>query len=335
MAEVRRRRWLRALGMVFVGLVVVLAAGLATLVLMKPKQRPASTEKVERTPERLERGRFLAETLVGCTVCHSAHRNDIYGWPVVPGTFGEGGFAFDEKLGMPGKVCAQNITQDVETGIGGWTDGEIMRAVREGVAKDGHALFPMMPYQNLHSMSDEDVRSVVVYLRSLKPVHKQTPAVHLDFPVNYLIKMTPQPVEGPIATPKPSDGLAYGKYLVEMAGCVDCHTIHEKGNPVAGMEFAGGWVLTMPWGRVIPLNITPDPETGIGNMTREQFIGLFKSFEDMAPMAAPPGRNTMMPWTALATLPESDLGAIYDYLRTVKPVKNKIVTAFPDAPKDG
>lgn len=335
MAAVRRRRWLRALGMVFIGLVVVLAAGLATLVLMKPKMRPASTETVERTPERLERGRFLAETLVGCMDCHSSHRNDIYGWPVVPGTYGEGGFAFDEKLGMPGKVCAQNITQDVETGIGGWTDGEIMRAVREGVAKDGHALFPMMPYQNLHSMSDEDVRSVVVYLRSLKPVHKQTPAVQLDFPVKYLIKMAPRPVDGPIATPTPSDGLAYGKYLVEMADCINCHTIHEKGNPVEGMEFAGGWVLTMPWGRVVPLNITPDPETGIGNMTREQFIGRFKSFDGMAPTPAGPGRNTIMPWIELAKLPELDLGAMYDYLRTVKPIKNKIATAFPDAPKDG
>jgi mono/diheme cytochrome c family protein len=335
MAEVRRRRWLRALGMVFVGLVVVLAAGLATLVLMKPKMRPASTEKVERTPERLERGRFLAEVLVGCMDCHSSHRNDVYGWPVDPATYGEGGLAFDQKLGFPGKVCAQNITQDMETGIGGWTDGEIMRAVREGVAKDGHALFPMMPYQGLRAMSDEDMRSVVVYLRSVKPVHKQTPEVQLDFPVNYLIKLAPRPLDGPVPTPTPSDGLAYGKYLTVLAGCVECHTQHEKGDPVAGMEFAGGWVLSMPWGRVVTLNITPDPETGIGNMTREQFIGRFKAFEGMQPTSAAPGRNTIMPWLTMAKLPESDLGAIYDYLRTVKPIKNKIATAFPDAPKEG
>jgi mono/diheme cytochrome c family protein len=332
MAERRRIRWLRVLGFVFLGVVLVLAGGLTALALMKPKQRPPVTEKVERTPARLERGRYLAETLVGCVHCHSGHRDDLYGWPVDPPTLGQGGLPFDRSLGIPGRVCAQNITQDMETGIGGWTDGEIMRAVREGVARDGHALFPMMPYESFHDMSDEDVRSLVVYLRTIKPVHKATPEVELDFPVNFLIKLTPRPVEGPIATPTLADGLAYGRYLTRLAGCADCHTPQEKGQPVASMEYAGGWSFPMPWGHVVSANITPDVETGIGRMTRDEFIGLFQSFAEIDPPAAPPHRNTIMPWFPLSKLPPEDLGAIYDYLRTVKPIKNKIASAFPDAP---
>jgi hypothetical protein len=329
----RKRRWRRTFGLVLLGLVVVLAGGLAALALMKPQQQPASTETVERTPARLARGRYLAETLIGCVDCHSAHRSDMYGWPIDQATVGHGGFPFDKTIGVPGNVCAQNITQDMETGIGGWTDGEIIRAIREGIAKDGHALFPMMPYEEFHDMSDEDVRSIVVYLRTLKPVHKATPEVQLDFPVNYLIKLSPHPVTAPIPTPKPSDGLAYGKYLTKMAGCYDCHTLHEKGKAVPEMDYAGGWSFPMPWGHVVSANITPDAETGIGNMTRDEFIGLFQSFDGMEPVPAPPGRNTIMEWYSLAKVPTEDLGAIFDYLRTVKPIKHKIASSFPDAPQ--
>jgi mono/diheme cytochrome c family protein len=317
--------------LIFVVLVFA-GAGVTALAIRKPAQRPASDEVVERTPQRLERGKYLAEVLVQCVHCHSDHDETKFSWPAKPDTLGQGGFAFDEKLGFPGSVCAQNITPDPETGLGQWTDGEIMRAIREGVAKDGHALFPMMPYESFRDMSDEDVRSVVVYLRSLKPIKKQTPPVKLDFPVNLLIKLAPKPLEGPVKEPDKSDHLAYGKYLVTMANCGDCHTNHERGKPVAGMEFAGGWVLNMPWGqRLIPPNITPDPETGIGNVTKEQFVARFKAFEAMTELPpAPPKRNTIMPWNLYAKIPAEDLGAMYDYLRTLKPIKNK-VNAFPDA----
>jgi hypothetical protein len=317
---------------VLVALVVLVGGGLvAWLALRKPAQRPASTETVERTPERLARGKFLAEDLCGCMECHSDHREDLYTWPAKPETYGQGGFAFDEKLGFPGHICAQNITPDPETGLGSWSDGEIIRAVREGVAKDGHALFPMMPYQALRAMADEDANAIVVYLRSLKPIRKETPEVRLSFPVNLLMKLAPQPLDGPVQAPPSSDGLSYGKYLVTLAGCVDCHTNHVHGDPVVGMEFAGGWELRMPWGRVVPSNITPDRETGIGDVTREAFIGRFKAFAslDVLP-AAPKGRNTIMNWRAYGRLSEQDLGAIYDYLRTVKAIKNKVVP-FPDA----
>ena len=126
--------------------------------------------------------------------------------------------------------------------------------------------------------------------------------------------------------------MAWGEYLVTLVGCVDCHTNHVRGNPVAGMEYGGGWVMTMPWGRIVTPNISPDLATGIGTTTREAFIGRFKAFESMAtPPPAPPGRNTIMPWLSYGHMSEEELGAMYDYLRTVKPVTNKVASVFPDA----
>lgn len=264
--------------------------------------------------------------------CHSKHRDDLYGWPAIPATYGQGGFSFDQKLGLPGVIQAQNITSDPETGIGSWTDGEVMRAIREGVARNGRALFPMMPYEQLRALSDEDTRSVVVYLRSLPPIKKAIPDPVLDFPVSLLVRLSPQPVDGPVPDVKQEDHLALGKYLVTISSCVVCHTNQVRGRPVKGMEYAGGWVLEMPWGRLVTPNITPDPETGIGNMTKEAFIGRVKSFASLGEVPAPKARNTIMPWLEFAHMPEEELGAIYDYLRTVPPVKNKIENVFPDAP---
>src|SRR5215469_6978268 len=314
-----------------IAVLVLLGGAVGWLALRKPAMRPASTERVDRTPERLARGKHLAENVAGCMECHSEHRDDLYTWPSKPETYGQGGLPFDERLGIPGVVCAQNITPDPQTGLGNWTDGEIIRAIREGVAKDGRALFPMMPYQGLRQMSDEDVKAIVVYLRSLKPIRKETPPVRLNFPVNLLIKFDPKPLYGPVSAPNRADSIAYGKYLATLAGCADCHTNHVKGKPVEAREFAGGWELRMPWGRVVPPNITPDSETGIGDLTRDEFIGRFKSFASLVELPkALPGRNTIMNWRGYAQMPEDELGAIYDYLRTVKPIKNK-VNPFPDA----
>ncbi|MEO6951302.1 MAG: c-type cytochrome [Polyangia bacterium] len=319
-------------GVLCVLLVMLLLGGLGFLRFARPLVRSADAATIERTPQRLERGKYLAEVVINCMHCHSEHDDKLFGWPAIRGTYGRGGFAFDRKLGMPGSVQAQNITSDPETGLGAWTDGEILRAMREGIAKNGRALFPMMPYEALRKMSDEDARSIVVYLRSLPPAKKAIPDPQLDFPVSLLVRLAPQPVLAPVPMPNESDHVAWGEYLVTLAGCVDCHTNHERGKAVAGMEYGGGWVMTMPWGRIVTPNISPDPETGIGNTTREAFIGRFKAFESMTtPPPAPPGRNTIMPWVNYSQMSEAELGAMYDYLRTVPPVKNKVANVFPDA----
>jgi Cytochrome c len=327
------KTFLRIAGGLLLVVVAVAACAVMWLAVRKPAQRPASTEKIEATPERLARGKYLVHHVTDCLNCHSDHLF-TFGIPVKPGTEGQGGFAFGPDAGVPGLVCAQNITPDPETGLGKWTDGEILRAMREGVDREGNALFPMMPYDGYRHLDDEDAKAIVAYLRTLKPIRNQTPEKKIDFPVNLLIKFAPQPVQAAVIAPKRDDSAAYGRYLTMVAGCYECHTPHDEKNQIqTDKAFAGGWEMRGPWGRNFTSNLTPHPTTYVGQATREEFIGRFKSFATMnasnAP-AVPKGRNTVMPWLAFAGMTEQDLGSIYDYLKTVKPIENK-VNAFPDA----
>lgn len=318
---------------------LALAAGVlvAYLSAKKPLQRPAETGTIEATPARLARGEYLALHVVDCLLCHSEGRFDRYGIPRVPGTEGKGGFVFGKSFGIPGTLPARNITPDPETGLGQWTDGEILRAMREGVDRHGDALFPMMPYAAYHEMSDEDARSIVTYLRSLKPIRNAVAKKKIDFPVNLLVKGAPKPVAGPVVAPDPKkDAIAYGRYLTVIGGCMGCHTPETRpGQPIPGREYSGGRVFRGPWGRNVSANLTPHKDAYLGKATKEEFIGRFRSFAaltgDAAPVA-PKGRNTLMPWLALSGATDDDLSAIYDYLKTLPPVENH-VNSFPDAPE--
>jgi hypothetical protein len=131
----------------------------------------------------------------------------------------------------PGHVVAPTISPDPEAGAGTWTDDQLARAVREGIDHDGRALFPMMPYGDFRHISDEDVASIVVYLRSLPPVHNHLSKTEIGFPVKYLIRSVPEPLTSPVAAPDPADCVNYGRYLVKIDGCADCHTRKIRGNP--------------------------------------------------------------------------------------------------------
>jgi len=327
------KTFFKIVGGIVLVLIVLVAGGLSWLALRKPAQHPASAEKIEATPARLARGEYLVKHVSDCVGCHSDH-DPTYGLPIKPGTEGQGGFVFDKNIGFPGTVAAQNITSDPETGLGRWTDGEILRAMREGVDRNGDALFPMMPYVHLRQMGDEDAKSIVVYLRTLKPIRNQVAAKHLDFPVNLFVKLIPKPVEGTVTAPDPSNTLEHGKYLSRIAGCYECHTPHEeKGGLIEGQAFAGGWEMKGPWGRNFTANLTPHPDTFMGRASKAEFIGRFRAFASLDASNAPQvpkGRNTVMPWLAYSKMTDQDLGAIYEYLRTVKPIANKVNT-FPDA----
>src|SRR5260221_5042473 len=195
------RKILKVVGAI-VGLLVVAVLGLLGFLIAKtPAQRPPTAEKIQVTPAMLARGDYLVNHVMPCLQCHSDHEESIYGMPLKQETRGRGGHAFGPDEGVPGFVQAQNITPDPETGKADWTDGEILRAMREGVSKDGHALFPMMPYPQIRIIGDDDAKAIVAYIRTLKPVHNVIKPRDLAFPVNLLVKNVPQPLAGPVVTP--------------------------------------------------------------------------------------------------------------------------------------
>ena len=172
--------------------------------------RALTARKFGSTPARLARGEYLVRGVTNCIACHAAHDWTAHDAPILPNTLGAGQ-DMNFLKGLPGKVYAPNITPDPETGVGNWSDDQLARAIREGVSHDGRALFPFMPYPDFRSMSDEDLASVIVYLRSLPPVREQQPTTELIFPVKYLIRSAPQPLDAPVPEPDRSTPEKRGK----------------------------------------------------------------------------------------------------------------------------
>ena len=224
-----------------------------------------------------------------------------------------------------GKLVAPNITP---ARLNTWTDGEVLRAMTSGVSKDGSPLFPLMPYDAYRQMSREDAESIIAFIRTLPAVARDVPRSQLNFPFNLLVRTMPSPAPAlPEKTPDSTDRLAYGKYLTTIASCVSCHTRMERGQPVPGMAFAGGLKFTTRHGDVqYSANITPDPETGIGKWTMEQFVARFKvvAEADEASLALNGRKNTEMPWRDYGGMKQDDLEAIYTYLRTVPAVRHAV-----------
>jgi mono/diheme cytochrome c family protein len=289
-----------------------------------PRARATTNRTFERTPERLARGEYVANWLAGCVDCHSPHDWNQRGAPVQEGRAFTGDIF--PLAGLPGRIVAPNITSDGETGLGSWTDDEIARAIREGISRDGRALFPLMPYLNYRHMPDEDLASVVVYLRSLAPVRNVLPATEIISPVRYLIRNVPEPIEQPVPEPDLSTPEKRGAHLVRIASCGDCHTPVRDGMPIPGMTMAGGMLLEGPWGRVTAPNLTTDP-SGIPYYDEALFLeairtGMVRSRE----------LNSIMPWHLLRQLTEQDLKDMFAYLKTVAPIAHRVDNAEPPTP---
>jgi mono/diheme cytochrome c family protein len=316
-----------AVGLVLL-VVLVAACGYGYLMLAYPKAPPPTAFKIESTPERLARGQYLNDHVVGCTTCHTRRDWTKFSGPAMPDRLGAGGEPFN--LGPAGMLYSKNITP---AAIGSWTDGELLRAVTQGVSKDGSPIFPLMPFPHFGAMDEEDVHAVLAYIRSLKAIENTPPPSKLSFPLNLIARTIPGPNTF-TKRPAPEDKVAYGKYLTAAALCSDCHTpIDDRGTPLPGMDFAGGQEFRETGHLVRAANITPDANTGIGSWTEAQFIDKFKGFETPtnATLAEHErAQNTVMPITAYAGMTREDLSAIYAYLRTLKPVTNR-VEKFPDA----
>lgn len=300
--------------------VFIVLVGYVSVIL--PNAEPAPDIAIEPTAERIERGKYLANHVMLCMDCHAERDFTKFAGPPKPGTIGAGGHVFDENMGFPGRFVSRNLTP---SSLGHWTDGEIYRAITTGVSRDGSALFPVMPYTQYSKVAKEDIHSVIAYLRTLEPVVRANEESVPAFPVNLLINTMPVKANN---QPLPSieDPVAYGKYLVTAAACNECHVKRENG-AIVGEPFAGGNEFRMPDGSVVrSANITPH-KTGIGYMTRDQFVMRFKMYADSSfvPHNVQPGEfQTLMPWLMYAGMTTEDLGAMYDYLRTIKPVDNRV-----------
>jgi mono/diheme cytochrome c family protein len=304
---------LTCLGGLMVLLAVVITFTIGWRPFIGPKKRALTNRQFAPTPERLARGRYLTQSLLGCETCHSPRDWSQHGAPPLPGKELSG-----QPLalaGFPGTMVAPNLTPDAETGAGSWSDDQLARAIREGITHDGQTLFPLMPYFLYSKMSDEDLASVVVYLRSVAPVRNSLPLSHVNFPVNLLVRGVPKPVTEPVPGPNPADILARGKYMVTL-GC-GCH------NAVDNLPFAGGEVLGGPWGTATSANITPDA-SGISYYSEATFITALRTGYVGARKL-----SSIMPFGELKDLTDDDVKGIFAYLRTLPPVKHRVDNTLP------
>src|SRR6478609_8409956 len=138
--------------------------------------------KVESTPERLQRGEYLANNVCVCMDCHSTRDWSKFSGPLVEGTLGKGGERFDQDMGLPGVFLSKNITPH---GISRYTDGELFRVITTGVNKEGKAMFPLMPYPYYGRMDKEDIYSIIAYVRSITTIENNVEQSTPDFPMNF------------------------------------------------------------------------------------------------------------------------------------------------------
>lgn len=303
---------------------IALAGITGYLKFLLPDVEAAEYLEVEVTPERVERGEYLANHVAVCMDCHSSRDWSRYSAPLVPGTLGQGGEYFGPEMGFPGKFYARNLTP---TNLEHWTDGEIYRAITSGVSKDGKALFPVMPYLNYGKMNKEDVYDIIAYLRTLPPMENEIPPSEPNFLMSLILNTIPQDAT-PTTRPDRSNKVRYGGYLANAAGCIECHTQTKNGQIIPELAYSGGREFKLPNGVLHSANITPDLETGIGSWDKDSFVARFKAFSNpnATPTLAEDEPNTLMPWVMYAGMEEEDLEAIYAFLQSLEPINNEVVT---------
>jgi mono/diheme cytochrome c family protein len=256
----------------------------------------------------LERGTYLERSIVACGNCHTPKGPPA----MVAGKELAGGFEIPLPFGI---ARVPNITPDKETGIGNWTDEQIIAGIRHGVRPDGSTIGPPMPIEFYKDMSDNEVKAIVAYVRSVKPVSNKVAKSEYKIPL--------PPPHGPaptnVSAPPKSNKVAYGAYLSgPVAHCMDCHTPLDKGRRDMTRVGSGGFEMDAPGGGVITTpNLTPDPDTGIGrwsdaDIKRAVREGVRPNDAQLVPIMA---------FGAYRNMSEEDMDAIIAYLRSLKPIK--------------
>ena len=296
--------------------------------------RSTTKDAVQPTRERVARGSYVVNHLASCGACHTTRDSGKIGDPERADALLAGGNVL-ETVQPRMRVWVPNITGDAETGIGGWSDDLVMRAIRDGVDDEGKFLNPLMPFGSFQYMSDEDVRDVVAYLRSVpqvrqsrKPVKNEVPwTVHVA--LDWFGAAMHRPARG-VTAPSPSHRLEYGEYVARLATCADCHSLGTRGPRDPGDRFLAGSDVPFPeGGRVWAPNITPDPETGIGRYRPEQVKGSLREGLRLDGKKMAPPMSTLIPHYSGMT--DEDLDALVAYLFAQKPVKNAVPPRKLDA----
>jgi mono/diheme cytochrome c family protein len=252
----------------------------------------------------VKRGDYLVNGILTCGNCHSPKgpTGDI------PGKLFSGGLSWDEP---PFKVTAPNITQDKDTGIGGWTDAQIKTLMRTGILPNGVHIAMIMPTGFYHIMTDRDLNAVVAYLRTIKPISNKVADPIYKMPqAEHVLPGG----EKPYTEAMLSDKVKKGFYLATIAHCMECHTPMEKGMRQWDTRLgAGGFDFPGPWGVSTSRNITSSKTKGLGGWTDAEIkraitTGVSKDGSHLKPP---------MGFHYYATLTPDDLDAVVAYLRTV------------------
>ncbi|MBW3469756.1 c-type cytochrome [Arthrospiribacter ruber] len=315
------KKILKISAFVITGILALILVAIAYISIALPNVGPPEEMQIEITEERVAHGKYLAHHVMLCVDCHSVRDFELFAGPPIQSTLAAGGEVFDKKEGFPGTFISPNLTP---FNLKDWTDGEIFRAITTGVRKDGSAIFPVMPYGEYSKADAEDVKAVIAYLRTLDPVETNHPKSKPDFPFNIILNTMPKKANLSKRPDPKQDQVAYGGYLATISGCAECHTRFENGAFV-GERLAGGREFEFPEAMLVTPNLTPH-ESGIGNWTKEMFVQRFKMYGDnYIPEKVKPGDfQTIMPWIMYAGMDESDLEAIYTYLKSLQPVENYV-----------
>ena len=285
---------------------IVVTAWLLAVVGCSAPQESASAPE----DDLLARGTYLMQGIVACGNCHTPKSPD--GQPIESMELA-GSFVIED----PGFTAyAANITPDPETGIGNWSDSEIIRAIREGIRPDGTVIGMPMPFGWYRDISDRDVAAIVAYLRSVPPVRNVVPKseYRVPLPPNWGSPVTSVP------DVSRDDQLAYGKYLANALGhCTECHTPMVDGKYDFSRIGLGGRAFPNIFGlgyTVISANITPHPTLGLGAWSDDEIkraitMGISRDGRRLLPSMA---------FSYYAHIDDEDLDALIVYLRSLKPL---------------
>ena len=292
----------------------VLGGALATVLLVSGAA-PVSAQGTPASAAEVARGKYIFGATGGCG-CHT----------VPKGPINAGGRRYDGPFGT---VFATNITPDRQTGIGTWTDEQIITAIRLGRRPNGERLLPVHPFTVFNGMAEEDLKAIVAFLRTTPPVNRANQPKKITMPLfesvflpTWLAAFAPKETPPPKA---PTSGVARGEYLVRAVGhCGECHSPRTMTMATDNSRFLAGNPKG-PEDQAMP-NITPDPDTGIGKWSVEEIADYLGSGNKpdgdvVGGLMAEVIEGT---FSGYKDLTPADRAAIAQYLKSIPPIRNKI-----------